>query len=235
MSAKGGDALFSLKNEPWIQPMIGSTQNPEWHQERPLDDRLPMPGTNDVFNHTWLVMHYSDRLAQRFRLTAGDRQSLLMAALFHDVGKPATRRVGCRGDGVTRCKELYRSDAAAAEHARKSGHRYDPTFIRNLGHEFVSADAARHLLAGLPDVETVTAIITDHIVIGQAWQPETPERVIREIQTRCQRADLLVLHYWADKAGGMPVPFPAGLDAPGLPQRIEGLHGRFDAGCTVRR
>lgn len=79
----GIEGLAPLR--PWIDRMANTPQNPAWHAE------------GDVWTHTRMVC---DALAglEGFRALSGDaRDALALAALLHDIGKPACTKLE---DGV---------------------------------------------------------------------------------------------------------------------------------------
>jgi predicted kinase len=66
---------------PWAEAMASCRQDAQWHAE------------GDVWTHTTLVVRELERLPEWPDLGADDRCRLLMTALFHDAGKPATSLV----------------------------------------------------------------------------------------------------------------------------------------------
>ncbi len=74
-------ATGALRLLPELQALVGVPQDPEWHPE------------GDVWVHTLLVCDAAAAIADRDGLDASDRQELLLAALCHDLGKPATTRL----------------------------------------------------------------------------------------------------------------------------------------------
>jgi tRNA nucleotidyltransferase (CCA-adding enzyme) len=63
---------------PEVQALEGCPQDPEWHPE------------GDAWVHTLLAADCAARVAARDGLAEGDRAVLVLAALCHDLGKPAT-------------------------------------------------------------------------------------------------------------------------------------------------
>lgn len=63
---------------PPLPALAACPQDPEWHPE------------GDVWTHTLLVCDAAATIAARDGLDARDRTTLLLAALCHDLGKPAT-------------------------------------------------------------------------------------------------------------------------------------------------
>lgn len=70
----------TLKEWPELQALVGVPQDPEWHPE------------GDVWVHTLLVCDAAAAVATRDSLDSPARLELLLAALCHDLGKPATTR-----------------------------------------------------------------------------------------------------------------------------------------------
>ena len=65
---------------PELEALVGVPQDPEWHPE------------GDVWVHTLLVCDAAAAVATRDGLGEEHRRELLLAALCHDLGKPATTR-----------------------------------------------------------------------------------------------------------------------------------------------
>lgn len=63
---------------PEVAALVGCAQEPEWHPE------------GDVWTHTLLVVDEAARLARHDALDDGETLRLVLGALVHDVGKPAT-------------------------------------------------------------------------------------------------------------------------------------------------
>lgn len=66
------------KEFPELQNMIDCPQDPRWHPE------------GDVWQHTLFVMDAAAKISIREKLDSEDRMVLVLAALCHDIGKPAT-------------------------------------------------------------------------------------------------------------------------------------------------
>lgn len=67
--------------QPWGRAMAACQQDAEWHAE------------GDVWTHTRLVCAELEKLAEWSALDANRRLTLLLTALFHDSGKPATTAI----------------------------------------------------------------------------------------------------------------------------------------------
>lgn len=67
-----------LSDWPELRALVGVPQDPTWHPE------------GDVWVHTLLVCDAAAEIAARESLVAEERLVLLLAALCHDLGKPAT-------------------------------------------------------------------------------------------------------------------------------------------------
>jgi tRNA nucleotidyltransferase (CCA-adding enzyme) len=70
---------------PELEKLIGCPQDPVWHPE------------GNVWVHTLHVCDAAAALAEREQLGDDQRALLVFAALCHDLGKPATTRVGANG------------------------------------------------------------------------------------------------------------------------------------------
>ena len=70
----------ALPRFPELEALVGVPQDPEWHPE------------GDVWVHTLLVCDAAAAIANREGLNEAEGQELLLAALCHDLGKPATTR-----------------------------------------------------------------------------------------------------------------------------------------------
>ncbi len=75
---------------PEVQALIGCAQEPEWHPE------------GDVWVHTLLVVDEAARLARQDALDDDETLRLVLSALCHDLGKPATTELD---DGRIRSKD----------------------------------------------------------------------------------------------------------------------------------
>lgn len=100
------------RDYPELHALIGTPQEPDWHPE------------GDVWVHTMMVVDQVARMSGRESYYASfnptERLSVLLGALCHDLGKPATTQVGEK-DGIQR--------------------------IRSLGHEEAGKEPAERLLA----------------------------------------------------------------------------------------
>ncbi len=68
----------SIERYPEVAALIGCPQDPTWHPE------------GDVWTHTLHVCDAAAHIARRDEVSAQQRAVLLLAALCHDLGKPAT-------------------------------------------------------------------------------------------------------------------------------------------------
>jgi len=86
-----GKGLQVLRDTGWIarfpeiEALIGVPQNPLYHPE------------GDVFEHTKLTCDAAVKIADELTLFSAERTILLLAALCHDFGKPATTILNERG------------------------------------------------------------------------------------------------------------------------------------------
>lgn len=120
------EALF-----PELHALIGCRQEPEWHPE------------GDVWRHTLLVVDEAARLAIDERLDPSERLLVVMGALCHDLGKPATTAFE---DGRWRSKD-HESGGDAPTRA------------------FLLRSGAPHSL-----VEEVVALVRDHLKPFQLYR-----------------------------------------------------------------
>jgi|KBSMisStandDraft_5_1062788.scaffolds.fasta_scaffold213591_1 tRNA nucleotidyltransferase (CCA-adding enzyme) len=85
---------------PELGGLQGCPQDPQWHPE------------GDVWTHTLYVVDEAARVAQRDGLTREERRLLALAALCHDLGKPATTAMidgHVRSRGHTDCDRIVES------------------------------------------------------------------------------------------------------------------------------
>lgn len=69
------------RDYPELQALHGTEQEPEWHPE------------GDVWTHTLLVLDEAARIGRENDMSEEDRIAVMLGALCHDLGKPATTRV----------------------------------------------------------------------------------------------------------------------------------------------
>lgn len=96
-------ALAWAESRPWSAAMAACAQDPVWHAE------------GDVWTHTGLVCRALPGIAGWHDLDACDRTTCVLAALFHDAGKPETTVL----DPVTGCVRAPRHALAGAAIARR--------------------------------------------------------------------------------------------------------------------
>jgi len=72
------EVLSWAEGQPWARAMTACPQDAQWH------------GEGDVWTHTRLVCSELEGLAEWATLTRATQVKLLLAALFHDAGKPTT-------------------------------------------------------------------------------------------------------------------------------------------------
>lgn len=130
-------------SRPWSAAMAGCEQDPMWHAE------------GNVWAHTQLVCRELPAMSGWSDLPAADRATCVMAALFHDAGKPQT---------------TYVHPETGRVHAPK--------------HALVSAALARRELAaiGCPAVlrERIVALVRHHALPPRILDRDDPVRdVIR--------------------------------------------------------
>jgi tRNA nucleotidyltransferase (CCA-adding enzyme) len=136
------DVLF-----PELAALIGCPQEPEWHPE------------GDVWVHTLLVVDEAARLVREARLGDADALLVVLAALCHDLGKPATTAVE---DGRIRSRD-HESQGEA------------PT--RSLCARLGIARA---------DEDVVVALVKDHLKPFMLWRDRhnLGDAAIRRLATR---------------------------------------------------
>jgi predicted kinase len=146
---------------PWVQDMADCPQAPARH------------GEGDVWAHTRLVMEAMREAEAWQELPRGQQQTMLMAALFHDVGKP----------------DLFfmeRGAARAMGHSRRG--------------EIVSRKILWEMGAPLEVRETVAQLTRFHQRPFRLYASQRPDRVLREMSW-CVRLDLLWLLALTDARG----------------------------------
>lgn len=184
----GLEELFKLGVLPQLFPELNeltlSIQDSIFHPE--TDDF----GHNTVWAHTLITVDQAKRLAEKFKLTQEDGLTLLLAALFHDAGKPDTARW-----------EFKRGRMV----------------ITNYGHDLVSegiASAAFDRLKifswnGIPLRKKVLPLIRTHHRASELWINR--DRVTKKAFNRLAadvngEIDLAIYLDAADRAGRDPAP-----------------------------
>src|SRR5262249_15538051 len=81
MSATNAQILAWAETQPWARDMAACQQDTQWHSE------------GDVWTHTKMVCAELERLAELPGLDPVAQIRLLLTALFHDSGKPATTAI----------------------------------------------------------------------------------------------------------------------------------------------
>jgi predicted kinase len=152
----------SLDPLPWLADLKGCPQNPDRHAE------------GDVWVHVHLVAEAMVALPQWRELPEADRRVLFLAALLHDVAKPACTRV--EPDGR----------------------------ISSRGHAWRGAVRARNILwrLGIPfaDREAVCALVRHHLVPYFLASTDDPRRLAIEV-SQTIRLDRLAVLAEADVRG----------------------------------
>ncbi|MBI4861229.1 MAG: AAA family ATPase [Candidatus Riflebacteria bacterium] len=147
---------------PWLGELAGCVDDPRFH------------GEEDVLAHTRMVAEELVRLAGWRALPEPQRESLFAAALLHDLGKPATRRVDPDGRIGT------------PGHARRGSILTRITlWKRDVPFEVR---------------EEIAALVRHHMVPGHLLQRDRPERRAIEV-SQVVRCDLLSLLAEADALG----------------------------------
>jgi len=171
-SAEPARVLWNLHDSgelvewPELHALVGVPQDPEWHPE------------GDVWVHTLLVCDAAAAIATRDSLESTERLELLLAALCHDLGKPATTQF-----------ETGRW--------RASGH--PEAGIEPTERLLARMQAPPELL------EPLRPLVREHLVHAQ---PGMSARGIRRVLRRLQPAALpqLVRLIEADLSGRPPLP-----------------------------
>ena len=99
------ETLISRLPADLISELMACTQDPLWHPE------------GDVYTHIRLVFEQAEKLFP------GDND-LLVAAIFHDLGKPETREVKLREDGTEKITN-YGHEFKSLNYVDKYFHLYD--------------------------------------------------------------------------------------------------------------
>ncbi len=152
---------------PELAALCDTPQDPVWHPE------------GDVWRHTVQVCAVAARVARREELTEEDRLVLLLAALCHDLGKPATTVADAEG-------------------------RW-----RSRGHAEAGIAPTRAFLAAIGAARAVTArvmpLVREHLV--HLHGGPTP-RAVRRLADRLQPASLAMWEHLieADASGRAPNP-----------------------------
>lgn len=138
------------ETQPWGQAMAACQQDAQWHAE------------GDVWTHTRMVCAELERLAEWPALRHGERLTLLLAALFHDSGKPATTAL----DPETGRLRSPHHAAVGAALARR--------VLRELGCDFASREEIYALVRfhGRP-VYLLEKPSPEREVIGLSWLVST--------------------------------------------------------------
>ncbi len=150
---------------PEIQSLIGVPQDPEWHPE------------GDVFVHTQLVIDRARELVDE--LSYPRKVTVMLAALAHDFGKPATTEFI---DGRLRSRGHEEAGVAPTE-----------SFLDRIN---------LHTIDGYNVREQVIALVREHLKPGEFYKKrdEVGEGAFRRLARRCE-PDLLYRVAKADSLG----------------------------------
>lgn len=155
-----------LEHYPELTALPGVPQDPGWHPE------------GDVWIHTLHVCDAAARIADRDALDAQERTILLLAALCHDLGKPATT-------------EFLEGHWRARGHC-EAGVPLSRAFLERIG---------------CPEsiIEVIEPLVAEHLVHAQH---EMNPRVVRRLAERLGKATIaqLVRLIEADMNGRPPLP-----------------------------
>lgn len=162
-----------LAEYPEIAALIGVPQEPEWHPEGTVD------------RHTGFVVEAAAAIAQRENLPPEERVLLMISALTHDFGKPAT--TVRRKKGSRLCWTSYDHDEVGAPIAGR--------FARRLG---------------FPEEFTrkVVILVRHHMAYLDFRDPRAGERAAHRLAQRIAPVTLRQLGYLmeADHSGRPPLP-----------------------------
>src|SRR5215207_6519589 len=150
---------------PEIQSLIGVPQDPEWHPE------------GDVFVHTQLVIDRARELIDD--LSYARQVTVMLAALAHDFGKPATTQFI---DGRLRSRGHEEAGVSPAE-----------SFLRRIN---------VHTIDGYNVRGQVIALVREHLKPGEFYKKrdEVGDGAFRRLARRCE-PDLLYRVAKADSLG----------------------------------
>lgn len=197
-SASNGQILDWAEDQPWSGPMRECAQDSEWHAE------------GDVWTHTRMVFGEVTRLPEFPELPRSKQIALLLVALFHDMGKPATTRQ----DPMTGRTRSPKHSLVGAAMARD--------VLRSLGCDLHSREEIARLVRyhGRPPYLLETGTPEEQI-IRLSWQlsnrllylfclADTRGRIARDM-SRSEDT----LHLWRDTAmelGCLDSPYPFAND-----------------------
>lgn len=134
------DALF-----PELCALIGCPQEPEWHPE------------GDVWTHTLMVTDEAARIAREDGLPPPERLRLVLGAICHDLGKPATTE---HTDGRVRSRDHESQGEAPTR-----------SFLARVG-------------APKDFIEDVVALVRDHLKPFQLWRDRASDAAVRRLALR---------------------------------------------------
>lgn len=160
-----------LSHFPHLKSMVDVPQDPIWHPE------------GDVWQHTKYVCDAAAQIAGRRNFAEEQRQILLLAALLHDCGKPATTHRNEEGRWVS------------PSHAEAGG---------PISHRFLSAVQAPQWLT-----DAIIPLVLEHMIhLSFPADIAPPERVVRRLADRLAPA---TIGLWAalceaDHSGRPPNP-----------------------------
>jgi len=174
-AAHPGAGLTALRASGWLAlypelvALIDCPQEPRWHSE------------GDVWTHTVLVVEQAARVATERGFSLEERELLLLAALCHDLGKPATTR---HLDGAIRSPEHCPAGVEPAMALLKrihAPHRFAPLLAplvrEHLCH--VSGDPSRRAVRRLAHrLEPASIVMWEALVEADACgrTPAPPSR-----------------------------------------------------------
>ncbi len=181
--AAAWDAFFDLSLDhhfPEIAAIWDVPQDPQWHPEGPVRVHLGLAGD------------YAAKECARDNVTGDQRVIVVLAALFHDLGKA--------GEGT---QHVPQEDGTVR--------------IRSLGHDDLGADAARSLLTriGAPRhiVDAVSTIVREHMSVHgiDGEKPSLPacRRLYRRLGATMEMVNAWARVCDADSQGRGPASSPS--------------------------
>lgn len=152
---------------PELVALEGCPQDPRWHPE------------GDVWIHTLLVVDEAARIAERDRLGAEDRGTLVLAALSHDLGKPATTEVvddRTRSPGHAAAEETFRAFLDGIAAPRRIADRVVALSRQHLTHmDFVGSERhVRRLARALGEGGETIEMLARLVAADEGGRPPLP-------------------------------------------------------------
>lgn len=175
-STKPSLGLVWLLETGWIQAypelvaLRGCLQDPRWHPE------------GDVWTHTLYVTDEAARIGGRDTLDSEDRAVLILAALCHDLGKPATTEVtekGITSKGHAQSKETYQQFLQRIGAPPKLADRVITLCLYHLTHlDFVGSPRhVRRLALALSSADETIEMLCRLVEADNSGRPPLPKNL----------------------------------------------------------